>query len=362
MAQTPPSNNRVMPFLAWVWAGMLILGGAGYFALTSGLIAYGGPLLPIVAGASALLALPFAVRWLVHREEWWAALVTWTFLSIASLLLLVFLRLPADQIVGMVALLEVALPFAALFAADRSRWIMLLPAYVLVVLAGLLGLTAFGVPLATLGAFALLATALPFWFAYMVNKMLWWALVPAGLFSLLGVGLLGYMALTASGQAVGFYVLVNAALAVVSLAVWLTVRRLDWAIWLAVGFALAAALSIWFPSGANWALVALTLGLYIAFKQIDASYKRKMAARGQAAPAQSQQPAPPAASSPAPPAPTAQPAAPASPPTAPPAAPMSPPDIDRAASEGQPVPSRKPVVEFRPLDPFQSQPDDEDES
>jgi hypothetical protein len=144
----------------------------------------------------------------------------------------------------------------------------------------------------------------------------------------------------------------------VSFALWLTVRRLDWAIWIGVGFALAAALSIWFPSGANWALVALTLGLYIAFKQIDGVYKRKMAARPAASSTSAPPASPPPAAAPAPPAASQ----PSSPPVAPPSAPSSPADLDRAASQGQTIQGRKPVVEFRPLDPFQSQPDDDDEA
>jgi hypothetical protein len=282
--------------------------------------------------------------------------------ALAVLVLAVaFVTRPA-QLVMVIALIETALPFGAVYLADRRRWWALLPLYALVVLAGLLALTILTIPIEALGAFALLAAGVPFWVAYMVNKGTWWALIPAGALSGAGVIALGALAALRPGSG-GFYVVLNLALAGVLLAVWLTARRFEWAIWLATGFVLAAALAVWFPSGASLAMVALALGVYIAYKQIEATRARKMAAQVAGQPATAQ---PPTASPPQP-APGPQPTTgggasgalgantppPPSPPKPAPGA-----QIDREATAGHEARQQtgasgsSPAVEFRPIDPF----------
>lgn len=346
MAQTPPQPPSARPFLAWVWAGLLIVGGAAFLGINTGLIPYAGPLIPLLALGLATLAVPFVARWLVRRAEWWAALTAWVFVALAGLLIVMALDLPYPQIVGMVVLVEIALPFGAVFASNRQRRWALIPFYALLALAALLGLTILNIPLETLGALALLAAALPFWAIYMQDRGQWWALIPAGAISVVGVLLLAAFTFLKPGTG-GFYVLVNTTLAVVCLALWLTVRRLGWALWLAIGFGLAAVLSIWFPSLANWALVALAMGVYISYRQIEAAQRRRAAA---APPAQAQpsQPPPPSPAIPRPSAP-------------PPATPPPGQQADREATTAHEVRKAEggeagstPVVEFRPLDPFKA--------
>jgi hypothetical protein len=356
MTQTTPTGNGARTFLAWVWAGVLILGGGVYLAQATGLVGFGGPAALALAGGLGLLAVPFAARRLAHRADWWAALTAYVMAALAVFVLAVtFIGRPA-QIVIATALIEMALPFGAVYLADRRRWWALLPLYTLVVLAGLLALTILTIPLEALGAFALLAAGVPFWVAYMVNKQTWWALIPAGVLSGAGVLALGALAALRPGSG-GFYVVLNLALAGVLFAVWLTARRFEWAIWLATGFVLAAALAVWFPSGASLAMVALALGVYIAYKQIEATRARKMAAQGAGQPA------------PARPAPAAPPQPPTGggasgalgPNTPPPPAPPQPApgaQIDREATAGHEARREagtsgpSPTVEFRPIDPF----------
>jgi hypothetical protein len=209
----------------------------------------------------------------------------------------------------------------------------------------------------------------PFWVAYMVNKKTWWALIPAGALSGAGVIALGALAALRPGSG-GFYVVLNLTMAGVLLAIWLTARRFEWAIWLATGFVLAAALAVWFPSGASLALVALALGVYIAFKQIEAARTRKMAAQsgaqGAGQPASTQQTTPPTS----PPQPTGGGGASGAlsqntpPPPSPPPKPPSPgAQIDREATVGHEARQESgasgpsPTVEFRPIDPFKGRRD-----
>ena len=374
MAQTPtptppPPRRSATTFLAWVWAGLLIGGGAAFLAANLGLLDALAPLEPLLAIAVAILSLPFIARWLVHRDEWWAALTAWVFISMAILILVLWFDLPYGQILGMTALVLMAAPFGAAWVARRTRWWAIITFYALLAFAALLGLTIFNVSQATLAAFALLATAAPFWVAYTADRQRWWPLLPAGALSVIAVAILTISTLLQPLSGGPFYVVLNFALAAVCVALWLTVRRLDWALWLATGFVLAAVLSIWFPSSANWAIVALTLGVYIVYKQIEAAQQhRAYQQQAQMPPHQAQTPPPAQATAqpqtPAQPPAGSPPPRPAPPPVSPPPAPPQPPAGLRADQEattahqarretGADTPS-KPIVEFRPLDPFKA--------
>jgi hypothetical protein len=364
MAQSPPpKQSSAGPFLAWVWAAALILGGAAFLGFSTNLIPYQGSLLPVLAAGSALLAVPFFARWLANKEDWWAPLTAWVFFAIAILLAVIWASPRYSQIVAAVALLLIAFPFAVGAMRNQQRRWAFIPAYALIALAVLILLTIFGFNPRSLIPFALLLVALPFWLAYLINRQHWWALVPAAAFSAISVLIIVSYGITHAPTG-WFWVLLNAILAVVCLAFWLTVRRFDWAAWLAIGFGLAALVAILVPTAASVATVALVFGLYIAYKQIDTSVKASAA----------QQPVPqPSAPAPASPPSSAPPTAPAAPKPAPmtssaPMTPSAPPttptgvaiQIDREATTaaqsrqqaGTDSATPKPVVEFRPLDPF----------
>ncbi len=324
MAPPPSHADGLRAFLIWVWAGLLILGGLGLTALNTGLIHLSSPLFLPAASALALLAVPFVARWLVHRREWWALITAWVFAGMASLLALIALVPVPSQIVGMAALTELAAPFGVAYLANRQRKWALIVAYALLALAALLGLTLFGASPQTFGACGLLAAALPFWAIYLANRANWWAILPAVALSAAGVLLLialSLLQLSSGALAAILYAL----LALAAFAVWLTVRRWDWALWLTVAFALAAAAAIWFPVTTGWAIVALVVGLYLAYRQVAALGRRPVP------------PSPPQA----PPSTTVPSSSPA-PPTTPPPSATSPPISPEAS----------PLVGFRPLDPY----------
>ncbi len=360
MTQTTPPPRPARAFLTWLWAALLILGGVGFLGATTGLLPLPASPLPVLAGALGLLAIPFVIRWLTHRTEWVMALAAWVFFALGVLVALIWLDPAAPQLILTLMLAEIALPFAAVALANRSRWWALIPLYALLALGGLAALTILHLPRTTLGAFGLLMAALPFWVVYMMQRSRWWPLIPAGGLTAAGVLVLALATLFRPGAG-AFYVVLNLVLAGVFAALWLTMRRFEWSLVLAIGFVLAAALSVWVPSAANWALVALALGLYIAYRQIAGTRAPKQAAKptGQppaAAPAsqptaQTAQPAQAQASAPAPtPAPPAAGASPAAAPSAGARADQEATDSAqrRAGQAGQPV------VEFRPLDPFKA--------
>src|SRR5574341_60706 len=239
MGQVPTKNVR--SFLAWVWAGVLVAVGGAVLAGSTGLLPAGpeGSVLLVAAGGMALLSIPFLARWLVHRDERWAIVTAWVFLGLAILLGVVYLQPPAGQVIAIVALGEIAAPFAVAYFTDRRQWWALIVAYGLLILGILVALTLLGVTLEILGALALVTIALPFWVVYLTNRAEWWALIPAGIIGTMGVVLLVLFSLTQTVSG-SFFIVLNVVLAGVFAALWLTLRRLDWALWLAFGFGVSA--------------------------------------------------------------------------------------------------------------------------
>lgn len=354
------TSTSIRSFLIWVIGALLIIGGALVLVTSTGLLGYTGPTLPLVAGLVALLALPFVARWLINRDEWWALVVAWVFVALAIWLMVLFLEPAYSQIILITALAEIAIPFGAVYLLDRKRWWAIILSYALIALGGLLSVTIFIDSKEVVGAFALLGVALPFWLVYLSNRQLTWALLPAGVLSLVGAGVLIYFTIVRPAGNTGFFIILNATLAVVSLAIWITNRRLDWSLWIAIGYVGAAIAAYWLPSLASWAVVALAAGSYLIYRQAKVASPPAAQAPSQAQPAQqsqqsSQQPTPPAPPQPA------SPPAPAAPPTPPPAPQV---DSDAAAREGRekpPTGGGQPLTGFRPINLFDVEKSDEED-
>ena len=122
------SGKGVRSFLAWVWAGSLILAGLALLVVNTGLLPFTVPLLPVVGLGTMLIGLPFLGWWLFHRGDSWALLVAWVFFALTILVGAVLLNPPYAQIIGMVALLEIAVPLLAAYLANHERLWALIPA------------------------------------------------------------------------------------------------------------------------------------------------------------------------------------------------------------------------------------------
>lgn len=336
MSQT--SKEDIRAFLTWVWGGVFILSGGLFLGLTTGLLPYKGPLLPVLAGAAGAISLPFIGRWLARGHERWALLTAWTFLALGGALLALYLNPQHEQLMLAELLGALALPLLIQGVRGQGRWWTLIPGYLVLLLAILVGLTALSVSLETLAGAGLIALAVPLWVLYFANRKAWASLAVAAPLTVFGLGtLLFFTVLEPGSQA--FYILLNSVLAALFAALWIGGRsferrvgmkifRLDWALWLTAGFAGAGILSVWFPSATNWGLLILVMGLYILYRQVGGKQPQPAVSsptviQGKA------QPVPPVSTG------TSQP---------PPQAPEPPPP---AAPAGPP-----PGVEFRPLDPF----------
>jgi hypothetical protein len=154
--------NQLTELSAWVWVALLAAAGLGAFGL-----------------------------YLTDRSDWGMLLATYVLWAIAVLVALVTLDVLKDEAVAFYVLLVIALPFFAVYLRDRALWWTLIPAYVLLAIAVMVGLIGLGVLDDLLvPAYVLLAIALPFFVVYVRNRTYWWALIPGGILAVIGLAFL----------------------------------------------------------------------------------------------------------------------------------------------------------------------------
>jgi drug/metabolite transporter (DMT)-like permease len=252
----------------WVWGFLLILAGALFLAINLNLVSLEGPMiLFLVAGGVALLAVPLLIAWLINREQWWTLIPAWIFLSLAVLLVVSRLEFPYSQAIPLIVLVQIAVPFFVAYLANRqNRW-TLIPAYAALALAALAALTILRTPEEMLAGIALIFIALPFWWAYMRDRGRWWALIPAGGMSAVALPLMFFSSQRLSGREE--FILYTGLLTALFIVVWITNRRLDWALWIAGGFIISIALTFIRPEfRQSWPVVLLALGAHVVSRQL----------------------------------------------------------------------------------------------
>jgi hypothetical protein len=206
--------EQYVDITAWAWVAVLAAGGLGAFAIyltdrsdwrflippyvlcaIAGLIAL--ITLDILRDESvatyvlAAIALPFLVVFLRNRDQWWALIPAYVLVAVAGIVWLEESNLVADEFVGSYVLAAIALPFLVVFLRNRDQWWALIPAYVLLSLAMMIALIELGV----LGdlvipAYVMFTVAIPFFVIYARNSGNWWALIPAGIMTVIGASFL----------------------------------------------------------------------------------------------------------------------------------------------------------------------------
>jgi hypothetical protein len=116
------------------------------------------------------------------------AYVLW---AIAGLVALITLNVLRDESIATYVLTAIALPFLVAFLRDRRQWGALIPAYVLLavgVMVGLIGAEVLNDLL--IPAYVMFAIAIPFFVVYARNPGQWWPLIPAGIMAVIGLSFL----------------------------------------------------------------------------------------------------------------------------------------------------------------------------
>lgn len=154
--------ETVIDLNPWVWVAVLVVSGFAVYAIYA-----------------------------IDRTAKWMLIISYAMLAVAGLVALLALEVLQDPYVATYVLLAIALPFFAAFFFDRTRWSLLIPAYVLSVVGVM-------VPLIELDAlndlmipaYVLFAIAIPFFVVYLRNNKNWWALIPAGILAVVAIGFL----------------------------------------------------------------------------------------------------------------------------------------------------------------------------
>jgi len=194
-----------------VWGGLLILFGVmalveAYTDLTAWTW--------IVILAAAGLGV-FGV-YLTDRSDWALLIPAYVLWAVAGLVALIELNILRDESIATYVLAAIALPFLVVFLRNCDQWWALIPAYVLLAVGVMVGLIGLGVlDDLLIPSYVMFAIAIPFFVVYVRNTKQWWALIPGGIMAVIGLSFL-------IAEAAVQYV---APVALVLVGVWILVRQ-----------------------------------------------------------------------------------------------------------------------------------------
>jgi hypothetical protein len=213
------------------------------------------------------LLLPFAAAYFMDRtRNWWALIPGGVMLFLALTTLMV--DNVGGEWVGAMFLLLIALVFLFVYLSNRSRTWALLVAYIFGVLSIAPMLAAFGDMAAYFGTVFFVAIAIPFFILYFRSENYWWAIIPAGVMTVLAVlatlGIAGLLNDATSGGYANAFLM--AGLAATFAVVWLRNHK-PWAKIVAVILAAVAVASVFFVSYYEifWPVAIILAGIYLFY-------------------------------------------------------------------------------------------------
>jgi hypothetical protein len=167
-----------------VWGSLLIL--FGVMALLEQLI----DLSPwIWVGVLAVSGLVVLAIYLTDRAAWELLLTAYVLLAISGLIAFAELDILPEPFIAIYVLTAIALPFLVVFLRNRGNWWALIPCYVLIAIGIMIGLVEWDVLQgAFVATYVLVAIALPFLVVFFHNRDNWWALIPC--YVLLAIGIM----------------------------------------------------------------------------------------------------------------------------------------------------------------------------
>jgi hypothetical protein len=171
---------------AAVWGAFLILmGGLMLLEFVVELSVW------VWAGFLAIMGFAFYGVYAIDRSRKTLLIPSYVMFVIAGMISLIELDVLIDEAVAVYVLLAIAAPFVYGYLRNRAAYGLLIPAYILIVVAGIVGLSALDILTDnTIASYVLFSSALPFLLAYARNSKLWWALIPGGILGIVGFALL----------------------------------------------------------------------------------------------------------------------------------------------------------------------------
>jgi hypothetical protein len=241
------------------WGLLLILAGAAFLANQMGWFDFSVISTNTWVYIFAGLSLAFFISYFVNGLDKWGWLFPALIFSAVSLTIWMSDHELRGSYVGMPILLAIGLPFYIGFAFNRKAWGLLIPAWVLTVLA-ITTLAADLVEGSLIGALFLFAVAAPFLVVYLLDRSRWWALIPAWVMFVLGT--ITLLADHIDGSLIGALFLY--AVALPFLVVYLRDRNRRWAFITAVAAGLIGTIALFSSiAGGDW-MGALVMLLFSA--------------------------------------------------------------------------------------------------
>jgi hypothetical protein len=171
--------------LGWLFGAILIvLGGA---ALVNQFMPFGfGEILwALIFGGVGAAFFALSMR---SPANWWAMIPGYVFLFVSAVILLSRIGLDGD-LMGIFVILAVGFPFLYVYLRNRQHWWALIPAYTMAAVAGIILFSKLFGDSPIVPTYIMLAIALPFYYVYIRNRLHWWALIPAGIMTFIGLGI-----------------------------------------------------------------------------------------------------------------------------------------------------------------------------
>lgn len=249
-------------FPASIFGGLAVMMGLAALEVNHPAMA-----LPIFVG----IGLPFVAAYLLDRPNNWWALIPASVMAFLSFTVLVVDNV-AGEVIGAALFFLLATAFALVYVARRQMWAAIV-AYVMAVL-GIVPLLALADRPELAGALMMFGVALPFFLVYLRNPQeRWWAIIPAGVLTTLGV----IVTLTLVGEGVNpalFERMINAilylGLAITFAILWLR-HHLSWGLWLSLLAGGMALLTAFLGSmELVWPLLLVLAGAALIFNNLRA--------------------------------------------------------------------------------------------
>jgi len=213
------------------------------------------------------LLVPFLAAYLTDRaRNWWALIPGAVMFFLAMVTLLV--DTVGGEWIGSMFLFLIALSFFVVYMSNHSRTWALLVAYIMFVLSIAPAMASGGDLAAYYGPVFLFAIALPFFVLYFRTDQNWWAVIPAGVMTVLaliaGAAIAGWI----RNEEQGGYAnaLLMGGLAVTFAIVWLRHAK-DWAKVVTIIFAALAVTSLFFAAMTEifWPVAIILAGAYLLY-------------------------------------------------------------------------------------------------
>ncbi len=169
-----------------VWGSLLIFFGiVGLIAMYTDLTAWAWVAVLAVAGLGI-----FSI-YLANRSEWWLLIPAYVMWAIAALVALIELNILRGELIALFVLTAAALPFLFVYGRNSLHWWALIPAYALLAVGVMVWLIERGILVDFLiPAYIMFAIAIPFFVVYGRNSQHWWALIPGGIMTVMGLSFL----------------------------------------------------------------------------------------------------------------------------------------------------------------------------